>query len=99
MMGACQVLHVNHIDREPMQMLAGLENSSIAKASRLSVAQPPLLDTLDARRFEILIGLCMNSEVIIEPSTHLCSQGLAVYFFRDAGDLGLKEALRSADLV
>ena len=75
--GACNVLHVHHVHRKPVQGIFGLEHTTVANVTALAFTQPPLTRTLNTRLPQALVGGTGGAVCVVEPTRQSGIQGFA----------------------
>jgi hypothetical protein len=87
MMRACDVFHVDHVDGKTMQVIRRLEDASVANATSLTVAQPPLCHAGLAGGPERTVGDACHPMLGIQPILQGCVHGATRYVSRQPCDL------------
>ena len=73
----CDVAHVDHVQREPVQFRAGLEHPAVADAAALARAEPPLAHARDAGGTQGFVGCGGGPVSLVKPALERRVQRLA----------------------
>jgi hypothetical protein len=66
-MGSDHVIHINDIDRKPMQVGLWFEYAAVTDATGLMLAQPSFGDALATTLFEFTPASTVNAMLVVEP--------------------------------
>ncbi|MCY1364315.1 hypothetical protein D9M69_511120 [compost metagenome] len=83
---AGQVLHVDHVDREAVQRVLGLEDAAVPDAAAFALAQPALGDAADAGLTQLRKAGAAGAVGGVEPLVERAVERLAGDLGGQAGD-------------
>ena len=92
-MRACDVFHVDHVDRETVQVFGGFEDAAVAQAAAFVFTQPTLGHTFFAGGFEVAVGVGVDAKVAVEPSIQRGINGAVVDLAGHRGEAAFEQGL------
>jgi hypothetical protein len=66
-MGSDHVIHVDDVDRKPMQFRLRFEYAAVTNATSFMLAQPPFGDTLATTLLKFTPGSTVNAMLAVKP--------------------------------
>jgi hypothetical protein len=67
MMRADDIVHVDHIDRKPVQFVIGFEYPAVTNAAGFVLAQPALVDSATADCIQTISGFTACPMLLVQP--------------------------------